>query len=273
MPDTRVGAVWEQVRQIADDRPEGTAIGVAIHHLTTGERLALNGEHDFASASTVKILILAALAREFDAGRLNPDDTRKAPEEIRLEGSGVVNWLDPDLELTLRDHAWLMTAISDNSCSNVCIDAVGIDRINEVGSALGAGATRLGRMFMGRNAPPGPSKNRATANGLVAILDAIENNTAASAEQCAWMRTCLGDQQHVDRIARHLPDGVDYAGKTGTITGINHDCGILTGKHGKVSLAVLTEGFENPYDADRFIGRIGTAVAGLVKESPPREPS
>ena len=264
MPVTRVETIWTTIRQIVNDRPEGTDVGVTIHDHTTGERLDLNGDHDFASASTIKILILAALAREFDAGRLSPEDTRKAPEEIRLEGSGVVNWLDPDLELKLRDHAWLMTAISDNSCSNVCIDAVGIDRINEVGSDIGVGGTRLGRMFMGRNAPPGPSKNRATANGLVAILDAIENDTAASPEQCAWMRTCLGDQQHVDRIARHLPDGVDYAGKTGTITGINHDCGILTGKRGKVSLAVLTEGFENPYDADRFIGRIGTAVADLV---------
>src|SRR5699024_10533836 len=112
---------------------------------TSGETFAINGEHDFPSASTVKILILAALAREFDAGRLSPDEKRPAPKAIRLAGSGVVNWLDPDLELTLRDHGWLMTAISDNSSSNVCIDAVGIDRITDLGNEIGVGATRLGR--------------------------------------------------------------------------------------------------------------------------------
>lgn len=36
---------------------------------------------------------------------------------------------------------------------------------------------------------------------------------------------------------------------------------MLTGPEGSVAIAVLTEGFGNPYDADRFIGRIGTAMA------------
>lgn len=32
----------------------------------------------------------------------------------------------------------------------------------------------------------------------------------------------------------------------------------------KITIAVLTEGFKNPYDADRFIGRISRAAATLV---------
>jgi hypothetical protein len=43
-----------------------------------------------------------------------------------------------------------------------------------------------------------------------------------------------------------------------------HDCGVLTGAGGKVVIAVLTEGFENPYDAERLIGRIGTTASELV---------
>lgn len=252
---------WQRIRQIHDSRPEGTTVGISIRDLATGERFEIAGDHDFPSASTIKVQIAVALARAFDEGRLHPDDKRRAPKEIRLEGSGVLNWLSPDLELTLRDHAWLMLAVSDNSTSNVCIEAVGIDAVNAVGEELGVGATRLGRRFMGSDAPPGPSKNRATANGLVAVLAAIEEDRAASPGQCAWLRQCLSDQQHVDRLPRHLPEGVTYRGKTGTISRIAHDCGVLTGPKGSIAVAVLTEGFENPYDADRFIGRIGTAVA------------
>lgn len=252
---------WQRIRHVYDERPEGTTVGISVRDLASGERFEINGDHDFASASTIKVQVAVALARAFDEGRLHPDDKRRAPKEIRLEGSGVVNWLSPDLELTLRDHAWLMLAVSDNTTSNVCIEAVGIDAVNAVGDELGVGATRLGRRFMGSDAPPGPSKNRATANGLVAVLAAIEEDRAASPEQCAWLRTCLGDQQHVDRLPRHLPEGVTYRGKTGTITKIAHDCGVLTGPEGSVAIAVLTEGFGNPYDADRFIGRIGTAMA------------
>jgi len=253
--------VWSRIREIVDARPEGTLVSVTAVDPTSGETLAIDGERSFPSASTVKILILAALARAFDDGRLRPTDTRVAPAEIRLTGSGVVNWLDPDLALTLRDHAWLMTAISDNTTSNVCIDAVGIDEINAVGAELGAGDTRLGRMFMDRNIPPGPPQNRATTNGLVAILAAIENDTAASPGQCAWMRACMDDQQHRDRLPRHLPGDVHYRGKTGTIEGIAHDCGVLVGPNGKIIVAVLTQSFDNPYDADRLIGRVGTAIA------------
>jgi beta-lactamase class A len=252
---------WNSIAEAFNTRPAGTTVGIAVRDLTTGETLDLNGDHDFPSASTIKVLIQVGLARAFDEGRLTPDDKLPAPRDIRLDGSGVVNWLDPNLELTLRDHAWLMIAVSDNTTSNVCIDAVGIEAINAAGEDIGVGKTRLGRRFMGANAPAGPPKNRATANGLVAILTAIEEDRAASPERCAWMRACLNDQQHLDRLPRHLPEAVSYRGKTGSIEGIAHDCGVLTGPNGSVAVAVLTHGFENPYDADRFIGRVGTALA------------
>lgn len=255
---------WHAIQEIYDHRPEGTTVGIAIRDLHSGHTLDINGEEDFASASTIKVLIQIGLSRAFDDGRLHPDDKLPAPRDIRLDGSGVVNWLDPDLELKLRDHAWLMIAISDNTTSNVCIDAVGIDAINAAGEDIGVGATRLGRKFMGSNAPAGPSKNRATANGLVAILTAIEEDRAASPAQCAWMRECMNDQQHVDRLPRHLPDDVSYRGKTGTINLIAHDCGVLTGPKGSLAVAVLTHGFEDPYEADRFIGKIGAAAASTI---------
>lgn len=253
------------IRDIADTRVEGTDIGIAVRNLDTGETFGLYQDRDFPSASTIKILILAGLAEAVADGRLSLDSTLSAAPEIRLGGSGVLNWLDAKLHLTLRDHAWLMTAISDNSTSNVLMNAVGIEAINALGERLDVGDTRLGRNFMDRNIPPGPSKNRATAQGLVNILTAIYHDEIATPELCAWMRQCLADQQHCDRLARHLPDGVEYAGKTGTIEGIAHDCGVITGPRGHVAAAVLTQGYRNPYDADRFIGRIGTAIGEMVR--------
>jgi beta-lactamase class A len=251
-------------RTIADERPEGTDIGLALRNLESGEEFGINAEHDFPSASTIKILILAGLAEAVANGRLQLDDTLPASPEVRLGGSGVLNWLDAGLALTLRDHAWLMTAISDNTTSNVLMNAVGIAEINALGSALGVGKMVLGRNFMDRNIPPGPSQNRATAAGLVAVLSAIYEDAIATPDLCAWMRQLLADQQHRDRLARHLPEGVTHAGKTGSIEGIVHDCGVISGASGSVAVAVLTQGFRNPYDAERFIGRIGRAIGDLV---------
>lgn len=253
-----------QIAALAEQRPDGTEVGISLKNLETGASYEINADHDFPSASTIKILILAGLAEAVADGKLSLDDTLPAAADIRLGGSGVVNWLDSKLELTLRDHAWLMTAISDNSSSNVLMNAVGIQELNELGARLNVGKTNMGRNFMDRNFPPGPPKNRSTANGLVNILEAIYADKIATPELCAWMRKCLEDQQHVDRLARHLPEGAEYAGKTGTINGICHDCGVISGKNGKIAVAVLTQHFENPYDADRFIGRIGTAIGELV---------
>ncbi len=256
---------WISIVDLVDDQPEGTEIGIALRDLDTGEVFAINGDHDFPSASTIKILILAGLAEAVAEGRLILDDTLPASPAVRLTGSGVLNWLDPNLELTLRDHAWLMTAISDNTTSNVLMNAVGIPQINALGARLGVGGTVLGRNFMDRNIPPGPSQNRATAAGLVRVLTAIWEDEIATPELCAWMQQCLADQQHLDRLPRHLPTDVTYAGKTGSIEGIVHDCGVLSGENGRIAVAVLTQGFRNPYDAERYIGRVGTAIGNLVR--------
>lgn len=256
--------IQDHIVMLAARRPEDTEVGIALRNLDTGESFAINADHVFSSASTIKILILAALAEAVANGKLSLDDTLPASPDIRLGGSGVLNWLDRDLQLTLRDHAWLMTAISDNSSSNVLMNAVGIAQINDLGQRLGAGKTVMARNFMDRNIPSGPPQNRATADGLVNILAAIYADEIATPELCAWMRQCLADQQHRVRLARHLPMGAEYAGKTGTITRINHDCGVISGEHGRIAVAVLTQGFENPYDADRFIGRIGTAIGNVV---------
>ncbi len=256
---------WDTIREIADRRSEGTDIGLFVRDLDSGETFGLHAERDFPSASTIKILILAALAEAVADERLSLDDKLPASADIRLSGSGVLNWLDPDLELSLRDHAWLMIAVSDNSTSNVLMNALGLDAINDLGKRLHVGATYMGRNFMDRNIPPGPSKNRSSAQGLVNVLTAIYHEDIATPELCAWMRQLLADQQHRDRLARHLPDDVEYAGKTGSIEGIVHDCGVISGANGRIAVAVLTQGYRNPYDAERFIGRIGTAIGEMVR--------
>ncbi len=78
------------------------------------------------------------------------------------------------------------------------------------------------------------------------------------------MRSLLGDQQYRDGIARHLPPGVDYVEKTGWQSRLVHDCGVLTGPSGRIALAVLTEGYPEPYPAHELMGTIGELAAQVV---------
>jgi beta-lactamase class A len=143
----------------------------------------------------------------------------------------------------------------------VLIDAVGLPNIQATQRALGLETTALNRRFLGRLPNPGDPDNVACAVDLTHVLAAIATGEAASRERCDWMLGLLADQQHRDRIARCLPVNVSYAGKTGSLTGLTHDCGIIAGPGGSAALAVLTQGFDDSYAADAFIGRVAEAAA------------
>lgn len=259
-----MGESWRRIVAEIDSVPDGITVAVSLHHLEPEERKEYLGHRPFRAASTIKILILIAVARALDSGALDLS-SRIIPEpQTRVGGSGVLNWLSRDLSPTLADHAWLMIAISDNTASNVLIDAVGLPAIVSVGRDLGLTETVLHRHFMSTKRRPQDPSNCVSAVDLTAILTAIAADRAASPERCAWMRSLLANQQYREGIARHLPEGIDYAGKTGWQSEIVHDCGLLAGPGGTIALAILTEGYAEPYPAHELMGRIGRLAAGII---------
>ncbi len=258
---------WTAVRAAIARAGAGAEIrvGVSVCDLRHGTIFRHADDQVFPAASTIKLVILVALARALDDGRLRLDQRSPVLPAQKVGGSGVLNWLEPGLDLTLQDHAWLMIAISDNTASNVLIDILGLPSIHEEQQSLGLVSTSLNRRFLERLPDQDAPENVATAADLTAILNAIADGSAASPERCEWMLTLLGDQQVTDRLARHLPDGVTFAGKSGWVKGISHDAGLLRGPGGEAAVAVMTQGFEDPYTADALIGSIGGAVIDDLK--------
>ena len=245
---------WRAVSEACANAPESARIGIAIRDHAGGTWFSQNEDMVFKAASTVKLLILLALADRVTAQQTSLADRVEITPEQRVSGSGVLAWLDSASPLSVHDLAWLMIAVSDNTASNVLIDLVGLEAIDQVQRDLGLSHTVLKRHFM-RPVPGGPH-NFTCARDLVLILDAI----AAHPRESAWMLSMLGDQQVTDRLARHLPDTVSFAGKSGWQTGISHDSGIFTWKGKGVTAAVLTEDFLDSYAAAVFIGSIGAAI-------------
>jgi beta-lactamase class A len=244
--------------------PPAMHVSLAARHLRSGSTLDYEPDRPVTAASTIKTLILAALSRAVDAGTIDLDCDVRIRDEMRVGGSGVVNWLHDGVTLPLRDLAWLMIAASDNTASNAVIDAVGLDVIRQTAADLGVPSLELARPFLGYLPPGETYGNRVTARSLNDLLTAIWSDSAASPDQCAWMRGLHRDQQHRDRLARRLPDGVEYAGKTGSLEGVSHDSGVIEGPTGTITIAVLVESTADRYDDDAFIGGIGQAIAEIV---------
>ena len=130
--------------------------------------------------------------RAIDAGRLQLDDTRVLQASDKVGGSGVLRELHTGLSLTLHDLAHLMIAISDNTASNMLIDAAGLDAVNASLRDLGAANTVLGRRFLGRASQPGEPENLTTTADLALLLRAILTTRPPvnrPAQQC--LATCV----------------------------------------------------------------------------------
>src|SRR5690606_38958934 len=90
---------------------------------------------------------------------------------------------------------------------------------------------------------------------------AIAEDRAASADSCRRMRQILRDQRLRNGIPARLPDGVELASKTGDISTVVHDTGIVSPLAGeRYTLTVMTEG--RGYQKGRYglIARLARAV-------------
>ncbi|MGN6359039.1 MAG: serine hydrolase [Thermomicrobiales bacterium] len=251
-------AVWAAGEAIVGGAPGRWS---AIVTRGAGEALwAHDADIQQLSASTIKIAVLIAVFRAIDEGRLRLDETRVLQESDKVGGSGVLRELHAGLPLTLHDLAHLMIAISDNTASNMLIDAAGLDAVNAAARDLGATSTVLGRRFLGRAARPGEPENLTTVADLALLLRAILNNQAASQSSCAAMLGYLRGQEHRQRLARFLPPGLTFAGKTGTLPGLALDAGIFFAPAGPLIIVASATQLPAEYVADEPMGRLAQAA-------------
>ncbi|HYR08418.1 MAG TPA: serine hydrolase, partial [Longimicrobium sp.] len=96
--------------------------------------------------------------------------------------------------------------------------------------------------------------NRCTADGMLRVLRKIEEGRAFSREASEQMLEILHAQEFRGGIPARLPEGVRVANKTGEISTVAHDAGIVyVPKRKPYALVVLTE-----WDAQKTGGRSDT---------------
>ena len=265
---TETPSLQDQLAPVFAAAPEGATVALAARHLDTGETAGFSGNLVFPSASTIKIAIMAAVARAVEQGKLSLDQRVPVRLSDRKPGSGVVAHMEENLSLTVRDHVYLMISISDNTTSNIMIDTAGLEAVQAICTEFGAEGTMLNRHFFGRGAQGKEVENTVTAEGLVNILGNIIGGNIVGEELTAWMKETLGKQQYLNKLARSLyyDESVWYGGKTGSIYGLVHDCGVFSGTRGTVAVAALAKALGNdPYRAEPWMGEIGRICAAYVR--------
>jgi beta-lactamase class A len=93
--------------------------------------------------------------------------------------------------------------------------------------------------------------NTTTANDLMLIFKSIADHEILSDTSCNAMINILLQQKFNERIPANLPENIRVAHKTGSITGIGHDSGIIYLPDGRKYILVLLS--KNVKDSEAVI--------------------
>lgn len=222
-------------------------VGLVLLDPATGEVLSIRGEEPFPSASMVKIPILYEVMLRVDEGDLGLDDPLVMLAGDRVPGSGVLQHFSPPFELSVRDAAFLMIALSDNTATNLILEKVGPRHVTDRMAALGFSETRVfRRVFRDPSESFDPEGSRRWGFGvtspmeLAKLLAWIHRAEAVRPGASAEMLRMLEAQEHRVGIPRYLPPGTRVAHKTGTISAARHDCGIVFAPAREYVLCIMT---------------------------------
>jgi beta-lactamase class A len=242
------------------DRSLDGVMGVAIVDLIDGHKYLLHANDVFPQASSIKICVLAELYRQAQQGKLKLTDLYTVNAADLVQDSDIMGGLTPGVtQITLRDLATMMVAVSDNSATNVLIDRVGMDNVNAFLAAQGLRETKLRRKMMDLKAATEGRENVSTPNEMASLLKALYNGEVFNKEMTADFFKVLST--HKDSwIPRDLPDDLKIADKPGALEGVRNDSGVIFVDKRPYILCVMTTYLHRERDGEEAISNISFAA-------------
>ncbi|HEX2092096.1 MAG TPA: serine hydrolase [Longimicrobiaceae bacterium] len=249
------------------------ALAVSFHDYESRASWDHNGDRWFHAASTIKVPILAAVMGAVDRGMFSLESRLHVRNRFHSVADGgpfrVESARDSNSEvhqaigktLKIEQLAFHMIVTSSNLATNLLIELVGIEKMRELLAELELEGIELRRGVEDERAYEQEINNRVTASGMVGLLRKIEEGTAFSVEASARMLEILHEQEFRSGIPAGVPESAKVANKTGEISTVSHDAGIvyLPGRRPYV-LVVLTEWDTNGSGRKDTIANVSRAV-------------
>ena len=254
-------------------------------NLRAGRDFGRGADTKVRTASTIKLPILCALESLIDAGKVRWDERLLLKADDKVTGSGVMGNLADGTDLTVRNVAILMIIVSDNTATNLILDRITADAVNDYLDAIGLPLTRSNRKVRGDGAklkdPTGWSRaglieeNKkyglgvTTPREMVRLLELLEQGKVVSPAVSKDVLDILKMQHEREGIARHAPDDVEIASKHGSLDALRSDVGIVYTPGGPIAIAITVDDMpDTDYSpdnvGDKLIWELGQVLtAGL----------
>jgi beta-lactamase class A len=265
-------------REVVDRLATSSTVawGVRLLDATTGQALASHrADQVQRTASIGKVLLLLEVARLLESGELDGSQQLVPRQEDLVADSGLWRHLST-AEMEVVDCAALVGAFSDNLATNVLLRRVGGARaVEETAVAAGIEDVALhGPVRDVRGPSDPPTRSTGSAAGLAALAVRLHRgelvSPMVSARVAGWLSlnadlSMVASAFGLDPLCHDEPDrGLRLWNKTGTITGVRGDVGVLSGPAGTIAYAVLAEWDDPAAPLAREEALAGMALVGAA---------
>ncbi len=230
---------------------EEGVFAMAFKDLRTGDTIYWNEKELFHAASTMKTPVMIEVFRQAALGSFTLQDTMVVRKEFQsiVDGSWYTLQAGDDSDddvyakmgtpQTIQYLLERMITRSSNVATNLLMTKVKGEQITATMRQLGAPDILVRRGVEDNKAYQQGLNNVTSAYDLQVIFEQLAEGQAVNSDVSAAMVDILRQQYYNDLIPALLPKNVQVAHKTGWITGVHHDGGIIYLPDGRKYVLVL----------------------------------
>jgi beta-lactamase class A len=247
-------------------------VSVYARNLDSGSEVGIEPDRRVRTASTIKLPIACALAAEVEARRARWGERLVIRAQDKVSGSGVLADFSDGETISLRDAQTLMIIVSDNTATNLILDRIGADAVNNFMNSLGLTDTRSMRKIRGDGTQLKPAQGwsregekpenkkfgigASTSREMVRLLELLEQGRVVSPAASKNLLSILERQQYKDGIGRRSGE-IRIASKSGSLDALRSDVGIAYTSHGRIAIAITVDDMpEIDYSPDNIGGKL-----------------
>lgn len=184
-----------------------------------GEIYNLNANTSFPAASLYKLFLIAAAIEEVEEGRLKMDDQINSTKTDLIKKFGSLDFGYEDMEekitFTVEEALVRVSRISDNFASIMLAEKIGWDKVQAQADQIGAKTTDM------------KDPITTSAFDIALFFKKLRNKEIVSPQVSDRIVQFLLLNQLNNRIPAKLPEGVKVIHKTGELSRVRHDAGIV----------------------------------------------
>ena len=244
-------------------------VGYSVIDIDNNVRLSRRGDEKFSTASLIKVAILVTVYDLVAKGQLSLDDPITVLKIDQVPGSGIIQYLHNGTILTVRDAAWLMITISDNTATNLLLDRIIIRRVWNKMDSLGLKDTRVhSKSFLRVSSIAMDSSVKyglgvTTPNEMARLFEMLAKGKAVSPAADSEMLDILEHNENDQKLLRYVY-GVRAAHKSGETNQVRTDCALFYLRNRVVACVLTKDNVDQRYNPDAeahlIIGRMGEAI-------------